>query len=39
MFALCVWGAIASICEADYGPFFADAVEIIDHTCEQYVPQ
>jgi len=32
-------GSIASICEADYGPFFADAVEIIDYTCEQYVPQ
>lgn len=39
MFALCARGAIASICEADDGPFFADAVEIIDDTCEQYVPQ
>ncbi len=32
-------GAIASICEADYGPFFAEAVGIIDYTCDQYVPQ
>jgi hypothetical protein len=31
-------GFIGSICEPDYGPFFADAVDIIDYACEQYVP-
>ena len=31
-------GFIGSICEADYGPFFADAVDIIDVACDQYVP-
>jgi hypothetical protein len=32
-------GSIASICEADYGPFFAEAVAIVDYTCDEYVPQ
>lgn len=31
-------GFIGSICEPDYGPFFADAVDIIDYACDQYVP-
>jgi hypothetical protein len=32
-------GNIESICAPDYGPFFADAVDIIDYTCDMYVPQ
>ncbi len=31
-------GFIGSICEPDYGPFFAEAVDIVDYACEQYVP-
>ena len=31
-------GFIGSICEPDYGPFFAEAVDIIDYACDQYVP-
>lgn len=31
-------GSIASIYEPDYGPFFAAAVDIVDDTCDQYVP-
>ena len=28
----------ASVCEADYSPFFADAVQVIAQTCEDFVP-
>ena len=31
-------GFIGSICEPDYGPFFQQAVEIIDTACDQYIP-
>jgi hypothetical protein len=31
-------GVQASICEPDYQPFFADAVAILDATCDQFVP-
>jgi hypothetical protein len=31
-------GVIGSICEPDYGPFFQEAVGIIDAACDQFVP-
>jgi hypothetical protein len=31
-------GLSGSICEADYAPFFAEAVAAIDQTCEQFNP-
>jgi hypothetical protein len=31
-------GILVPICEPDYGPFFADAVDIIDVACENYTP-
>ena len=30
-------GFLGSICEPDYGPFFSDAVNIIDTACDEYV--
>jgi uncharacterized repeat protein (TIGR01451 family) len=31
-------GQRASVCEADYGPFLADAVSVIAQTCNDFVP-
>lgn len=31
-------GSRASVCEPDYGPFFADAVQVIADTCADFVP-
>ena len=33
------FGSWGSICAADYAPFFADAVEVIDSACEQFDPE
>jgi hypothetical protein len=30
---------LASICQADYAPFFAQAVQIVDTTCDEFVPE
>lgn len=30
---------LASVCEPDYGTFFAEAVQIIDETCDEFVPE
>jgi hypothetical protein len=30
---------LASVCEPDYGDFFAQAVQIIDQTCDEFVPE
>jgi hypothetical protein len=38
---LTMWGErgiIGSVCEPDYAPFFAQAVGIIDETCDNFVP-
>ena len=32
-------GFVGSVCAADYSPFFADAVEIIDVTCDEFEPE
>jgi hypothetical protein len=32
-------GFIGSVCEPDYGPFFQDAVDVIDYACENFVPE
>ena len=32
-------GAWASVCAADYAPFFIDAVATIDTTCDEFVPE
>jgi hypothetical protein len=31
-----VWG---SVCAPDYGPFFEQAVALIDLACDEYVPE
>lgn len=31
-------GVLASICEPDYQPFFAGAVDILDTTCDEFTP-
>ena len=31
-------GILASVCESDYGPIFADAIETIDATCRDFAP-
>ena len=31
-------GQRASVCEADYGPFLADAVSVIAQTCDDFIP-
>jgi hypothetical protein len=31
-----LWG---SVCSPDYGPFFADAVALVDTACDQYEPE
>jgi hypothetical protein len=31
-------GFLGSVCEADYGPFFQAAVDVVDHACDEYVP-
>ncbi len=30
---------LASVCEPDYAAFFAEAVQIIDQTCDEFVPE
>ena len=30
-------GVVGGICEADYGPFFAGAIGVIDVACENYL--
>ena len=32
-------GFIGSICEPDYGPFFQQAVGVIDYACDEFVPE
>jgi hypothetical protein len=32
-------GVVGSICEADFTPFFVDAVSTIDATCDEFVPE
>jgi len=32
-------GFVGSVCAADYSPFFAQAVEIIDVTCDEFEPE
>jgi hypothetical protein len=31
-------GIMGTVCAADYAPFFAEAVDIIDNTCDNFVP-
>jgi hypothetical protein len=31
-------GVLVAFCEPDYGPFFEDAIDIIDVACENYTP-
>jgi hypothetical protein len=31
-------GVIGSVCASDYTPFFLEAVSVIDHACEEFVP-
>ena len=31
-------GLTASVCEPDYGPIFAEAVDLITQTCDDFVP-
>ncbi len=31
-------GVLGSVCEADYNPFFTEAVSIIDTACDEFVP-
>jgi hypothetical protein len=33
------FGSEGSVCAADYGPFFADAVSVIDVACEGFNPE
>lgn len=32
------YGSSGSVCAADYSPFFADAVGVIDSACDEFVP-
>jgi hypothetical protein len=32
------YGIVGGICEPDFGPYFQDAIEVIDSACDDYVP-
>jgi hypothetical protein len=32
-------GFIESVCEPDYGPFFQEAVDVIDYACDNFQPE
>ena len=31
-------GIVGSVCAPDYAPFFTSAVDVVDTTCDEYIP-